>query len=335
MGSRVIQVALGLFLATFVYALLVLSGVDANQENGVPQISTVLTMALAVASFGWLIYFIHSLAAGIQVDNVIAEVANQVTKEVRRLGTRGLAQESRDESTAPDLEGRQPTLEVGAAASGYLQTLDAEGLVEVAAEADLLLEVLVRPGHFVLQDLTLVRVYGEVADAAALARRIRGLMVLGPRRTAAQDVEFSLNLLVEIAARALSPGVNDYYTALACVDHIAAALAALTRTGVPAAVRADGDGQVRVLLLVPSFSDFADAALDPLRQCARDNLPVSIRLLENLRMLAQCTRDPEVHRALMRHGTLIADNALAAARADKDREDVAERLADLQAVLEP
>ena len=334
MGNRVNQVALGLFLATFVFSLLVLASVEAGDDPTVPQLSTAFSMLLAVTSFGWLIYFIHDLAASIQKDNVVAAVAADVKIEIRRLGTRALAEESEDEATAPDLQGRDPDLEIPAYRSGYLTTLDAKGLVEAAHDSDVLLKVLLRPGHFAIEDTAVAQVYGKVDEPDSLIDRIQGLMVLGPRRTPAQDVEFSLNLLVEIAARALSPGINDYFTALACSDHVTAALADVLRDGVPKGVHTDDDGEVRVLLVVPDFEDFADAALDPLRQCARDNLPVCIRLLENLRMLAKCATDRSAQRVILRHGKLIAGTALASAQADKDEQDVKQRLRDLETVFE-
>lgn len=334
MGNRVNQVALGLFLATFVFSLLVLASVESGDDPAVPQLSTAFSMMLAVASFGWLIYFIHDLAASIQKDNVVAAVAADVRTEIRRLGTRALAEESEKEATAPDLQEKDVDLAVNASRSGYLQTLDAKGLAAAARDADVLLKVLLRPGHFVIEDTPVLEVYGKVDAPESMIQRVQGLMVLGPRRTPAQDVEFSLNLLVEIAARALSPGVNDYFTALACSDHITAALAEVLRAGVPKGVHTDDEGEVRLLLVVPGFGDFADAVLDPLRQCARENLPVCIRLLENLRMLGECATDHRAKDAILRHGELIAETALAAAQADKDKEDVKQRLRDLQAVFE-
>jgi uncharacterized membrane protein len=333
MGSRVNQVALGLFLATFVFALLILTGVHPG-EDGVPRLSVVVTMALALASFGWLIYFVHHLASSIQIDNIVAEVAAEVTSEVRRFGTDDAGDESRVKVEPPDLEGRQPALEVPAAESGYLQTIDVDGLVALATKHDLLLQLLCRPGHFAIDGLPLVNVFGPVEDEDKFCRQVLGLMVFGPRRTAAQDVEFSLNLLVEIAARALSPGINDYFTAIACTDHIAGALRAVTHIGIPKGVHTDDDGAVRVLQIVPDFASFADAALDPMRQNARDNLPVTLRLLENLVMLAKCADGAQVREVLLRQGELITGTAEASARTDKDREAVNERYADLKRVLE-
>jgi uncharacterized membrane protein len=166
-----------------------------------------------------------------------------------------------------------------------------------------------------------------------LARDIRRHVVLGPKRTAAQDVEFSITLLVEIAARALSPGINDFYTAIACVDHLAAALAVALDKGMPSNLVHDDRGRIRVELHPITFQDLADAAFDPLRQEARSNVAVAIRLLEGLTMLAPCAARAAEREVLAGHGRLIAADALAATGNDKDRRDIEARAAALREAL--
>ena len=242
-ASRVNQVALGLFLATFLYSLIVLRAViDDERATFVPHLAVSVAMILAIVSFGWLIYFIHELAKSIQVDNVVARVAGELGTALARMpgpGPRGGAQPALHH----ELGAGMPRCPVKAAGSGYIQAIDAHGLVELAREHDVIIEMRRRPGQFVIPTSALAAVAGASAIDERLGDQIRNKMILGPRRTATQDVEFSIAQLVEIAARALSPGVNDFYTAIACVDHLAAALAVVLDKGLPSNARSsDGFG---------------------------------------------------------------------------------------------
>jgi len=291
-ASRANQGALGLFLATFVYSLIVLRAVvDDEAATFVPHLAVSLAMVLAILSFGWLIYFIHDLAKSMQVDNVVARTARELATALERMPEPG---PEMGDLAALHRETRagMPRCVVSAGDSGYLQAIDARGLVEVAREHDVIIEMRRRPGEFVIPASALACVAGMSEIDERLEKQIRNKVILGPKRTATQDVEFSITLLVEIAARALSPGINDFYTALACIDHLAAALALVLKRGLPASLLHDQQGRLRVELKPLGFQDLADAAFDPIRQDARNHVAVSIRLLESLTMLAACAPGP-------------------------------------------
>ena len=316
MANWVNQVALGLFLATFVYALIVLCAVRGGDPPFVPRLALGLALALAILSFGWLIYFIHELAASIQVDNAIASVGRGLLASLE-----DRARDDEPPRQGPDrLPEPDPGSAVTADGSGYVQTVDTEALCQAAIDHDVLIVMDIRPGDFLLPTSSLGRVAGlgtpELADA------IRAAVVLGPRRTPAQDLKFSINLLVEIAARALSPGVNDYFTALACIDHLAAVLARVLADGMPDPRHADGSGRLRLVLRPVTAIDLVDAVFSPLRQMARNSLPVQLRMIEVLTMLTASAGTAGERDRLRHHGELIAD----AARRDVDNE------VDLQAI---
>jgi uncharacterized membrane protein len=192
-----------------------------------------------------------------------------------------------------------------------------------------------RPGHFVIPTSEIAQVAGSSEIDDRLGERIRDHVILGPKRTATQDVEFSISLLVEIAARALSPGVNDFYTALACVDHLTASLGLALERGLPSNLRHDELGRLRLELHPLTFQNLADAAFDPIRQDAYDNVAVSIRLLESLTMLAACAPGAVERNVLARHGRLITVDALRATSNAKDRRDIEARSAALQSAVDP
>ena len=333
-ANRVNQVALGLFLATFLYSLIVLRAVtDDESTTFVPHLSVSFAMLLAILSFGWLIYFIHELAKSIQVDNVVARVAGELSTALARMpdpGPDGGAQSALHQ----EVRAGMPRCPVSAGGSGYIQAIDADGLVELAREHDVIIEMRRRPGQFVIPISALASVAGASEIDERLCKRIRNKVILGSKRTATQDIEFSITQLVEIAVRALSPGVNDFYTAIACVDHLAAALAVALKRGLPSNLLHDELGRLRVELYPLAFQDLADAAFDAIRQDARQNVAVSIRLLESLIMLAACAPAAVERDVLRRHGRLITADALRETGNDKDRCDVESRYAALQEALD-
>jgi uncharacterized membrane protein len=333
-ANRVNQVALGLFLATFVYSLIVLRGVtDGESTAFVPHLAVSFAMILAILSFGWLIYFIHDLAKSIQVDNVVARAAEQLGAALGRMSDPGPA--TGDQALLHrEVRAGMPRCPVSARDSGYIQAIDTHGLVELAQEHDVIVEMMRRPGQFVIPTSALAFVAGASEIDERLGEQVRNKVILGPKRTATQDVEFSITLLVEIAARALSPGINDFYTAIACVDHLAAAMALVLEKGLPSNLLHDDLGRLRVELCPLTFQHLADAAFHPIRQDACDNVAVSIRLLECLTMLAACAPTAVECDVLRRHGRLITSDALRETENDEDRSDIESRAVALQDALD-
>lgn len=333
-ASRVNQVALGLFLATFVYSLIVLRAVvDEESATFVPHLAVSVAMVLAILSFGWLIYFIHDLAKFMQVDNVVARAASELAAALERMADPGPDLGSQD-ALHRETRAGMPRCLVSAGGSGYVQAIDGRGLVEVAREHDVFIEMRRRPGQFVIPTSALACIAGLREIDERLDKQIRNMVILGPKRTATQDVEFSITLLVEIAARALSSGINDFYTAIACIDHLTAALALVLEKGLPPNALHDQQGRLRVQLYPLGFQDLADAAFDPIRQDGRDHVAVAIRLLESLTMLAACAPGAAEREVLRRHGHLITVDALHETGNEKDRRDIEARALALQEALQ-
>jgi uncharacterized membrane protein len=163
---------------------------------------------------------------------------------------------------------------------------------------------------------------GRLDDEAL--ERLRRTCNLGNRRTPVQDLEFSVHELVEIAVRALSPGINDPFTAIVCIDWLSAALAeASGRRDLPIS-RRDGAGTVRVIAAETQFEGLARAAFDQIRQASRGNAAVSIRILEGLRQIATRARRPQDREALRRQADLMHESMDALPWAS-DRADAEDR----------
>ena len=215
--DRGTQVTLGTFVATFFYAMLTLISIGGTF---VPHLSVTVALALTAVDLGVLIYFIHHVATAIQLPEVIASIARDLTNAIG-VETGGTA--SRDELVnGPSLSVLQARLDRGgqvvtAPTSGYLRFVRNATLMRIAAEYDAVIRLHYRPGHFLVAGHPMATVWPpEVADK--IRSRLENVHITGPLRTLTQDIAFGIDQLVEIAIRALSPAVNDTFTAMTCID---------------------------------------------------------------------------------------------------------------------
>ena len=309
------QVVLGTFVATFIYCVLVLRTIRRVDEGAfVPHLSVSIGVLLAMVSIGVLIYFIHHVSVSIQADEVVTRVSRELEDGIDRLFPGHLGKPGSEFSntpTDPDLpaEFAREARPVGALADGYLQQIDTHALMALAAEEDLLLRLERRPGHYLVKGRTMVMVWPGDSVTETLVDKLNAAFVLGNQRTAAQDVEFSFLRLVEIAVRALSPGINDPFTAIACVDRLGSGLCRLARRDMPSALRFDRHGRLRLVAPGSSFAGIADAAFNQIRQSARSNPAVAIRMLDAIAQIAEHVQRLPDTACLQRHADMIVRGA--------------------------
>ena len=283
MRDRGNQVVLGTFIATFVYCLLVLRTVRGTEESSfVQHISVAFGLLLALGSIAVLIYFIHHVASSIRIETLLARLAGETHQAIDRLYPERIGSEPPAEHrAAPSLPTGFADLArpVCAAEGGYVQRVDVDALMKPAKAHDLLVRVEARPGRFVAAgDPLLLAFPGErVPDAAC--RELREAIAIGAERTPEQDLEYSIRRIVEIAQRALSPGVNDPTTALYCIDRLDEGLRRLAVRDMPSPVRYDDGNRPRVLSETASFDELACAAFAAIARYGTKDADVIGRLL--------------------------------------------------------
>lgn len=321
------QVVLGTFVGTFLYCLLVLRTIRRGDEVAfVPHLSVTFGVVFAIASLGVLIYFIHHVSVSIQADEIVARVGTELVHGIDRLcpepdqDGHGAPREPSD-ADLPRAFDREAD-PVGASADGYVQLIDLEALVALGADTDALIRVERRPGQYAVRGSPLAMVWPRDRITERLVARLNDAFVLGTQRTPAQDIEFSVDQLVEIAARALSPGVNDPFTAMSCVDRLGSALCRLAQQELPSPYYRDGEGRLRLVTHPITFPGMVDAAFNQIRQYARSNTAVTLRLLEMLAVIAGATRRPEQQAALQRHAEMIVRGAREGLLEAQDRQEV-------------
>jgi len=316
-GDTVNQLVLGAFVATFVHALLTL----ATTPDPIPATPVATTILMVLGCFVLLIYFLHHTARYMQADHVLARLRDELCAAI--------ADTWRNRDDGDDADPAPPALDgkgtpVTAPRGGYIQSVDTTRLLAIATEHGLRLRMDYRPGHFVLPDATI----GQALPAASdkVLHQIDQAIVVGAVRTAAQDLEFSIKAMAEIALRALSPGINDTYTALAAIDQLGAALAlAMGRRPLPRAL-ADAEGTVRLVCDRADFEGLLDAAYHPIRQNLAGNVTGLIRMTDMLGELAAFAREPGQARALDRHLDMLETLVRDSVADPRDGEDALARL---------
>lgn len=309
------QVVLGTFVATFLYCLLVLRTIRrADEVAFVPHLSVSIGVLLAIVSVGVLIYFIHHISVSIQADQVVARVGRELDEGIDRLfpgafGNPGSATSKTPSETNLPAEFAQQARPLAALKDGYLQMIDADALMEIASQEDLLLHLERRPGHYLTKGRAMLMVWPGDRLTENLAGKLNAAFVLGNQRSAAQDVEFSLLQLVEIAVRALSSGINDPFTAVACVDRLESALCRLAERDIPSPYRVDDHGQLRLVAPGATFAGIVDAAFNQIRQSARSNPAVAIRMLDAIAQIAGHVNSQQQATCLQRHAGMIVKGA--------------------------
>jgi uncharacterized membrane protein len=292
------QFVLGTFVATFVYCLLALRTVNGTEGSTfVPEVAVTVGVAMALISLGVLIYFIHHVAVSIQASNVVARVASETLATVNDLYPEELG-----EGVGPEADPPRPpphAATVPAASAGYVLGVDADALLRLAVERDLVVYLPHPPGQFVLPGDPLMRVLGPAGNLDDGARdALRGAVVLGPSRTGFRDVEFALLQLTEIAVRALSPGVNDPFTAVECVDRIGEAFARLAGRGFPSPLRQGPDGRLRVVAPGVTFPKLLAGSFDPVVRHGRGSPLVLAAVLRGVAAIASQAVRPADRAAL-------------------------------------
>jgi len=332
------QLTLGAFVATFCYTVITLVSVSPGPRGDfVPHLSITVVLVMTLADVGVLIYFLNHIATMIQLPVVIAGIASTLANEIsaqQRGGSFGLgaARGPSSEELLTRLE--ESGAEIRTPRSGYLQVIRNESLVKIATSAEAVIHLPYRPGHFLVAGQVMARVWP--ADAASYVEEnlVRG-HITGPYRTLTQDISFGFDQLVEIALRALSPAINDTFTAMTCVDWIGDCLCRISNSWRPQRIRRDTTGHIRVIAYQADFDRLVERAFEKVRQ-ASDGMPaVMIRQLESLAKIIDQTPDSSRRATLLREAERIQRASLRTVAEAADRDDVTRRYEVVRAMVCP
>lgn len=322
LGSRVTQVTLGIFAASFAYALTVLRSVRGESGDGgafVPQVSVTLSFLLVLASVGMFLAFIHHITHSIQVSSIVTHLGDSTVGVVERYFPEPVAPGARL-GTARWEPGDLAPQTVAAREHGAVVEVDHRALVARAEQDDVVVEILVQVGEFVPEGIPALRVWRRRGAPALSDDRLapyRRLVAVEQDRLPDQDPALGIRKLVDIAERALSPGINDPTTAVQVLDELHRILRPMVaRAELPALI--DRDGALRLVHRPQRVEQLVDLALaEPLHYGA-ESLQIprrAVRMLDDLRRVALEEHRPCIDRWSRRARELAratGDGALAA-----------------------
>jgi uncharacterized membrane protein len=296
LSNRPVRVCLGLMVFTFVYGLSVLGRTEAT----VPQLPVAVVIACSLASIVAFLYLIDHLARRLRPVSVVSEVGREGAEAIESIYPQ-LQGDAGEEDRAVSSVGDEPVVAtVRSPAGGVVLAFDVAGLVAVAQAAGGVIELVPRVGDFVARGDALFRIRGGKPPAEEL---LLERIALGAERTMEQDPAFAFRIIVDIAAKALSPAINDPTTAVLAVDQIHHLLHNLGTRRLGTGQVQDRDGRLRLVYGTLDWEAFVDLAATEIRHYGASSIQVVRRMramLEDLIAVLPPERRPALQKELRR-----------------------------------
>jgi uncharacterized membrane protein len=321
--DRANQFVLGYFVSAFAYCLIVLRTIRGGDEANsfVPSGAVLAGLLLGLGGIFVLIFFIHHIAVELQINEIVAGVVSETRSAIEKLfPDRENELAAVTDSDGAETERSQESVHIVTARSdGYLQSVNVDGLREFAEKKDTVVSVTARIGQFVSKGSELAVVRDVELESSGRFFSIEST------RTIEQDVGFGIRQLVDIALKALSPGVNDTTTAITCIDRLGEIIGIIAERRIDGRVM-DKWEVVRVEMNWPSFDQFVEEAFDQIRISGRENMAVLIRISNAVSLAARHAAMPDRRRTLERQLRLAGAIGEEFLRTDYEREKVGERI---------
>ena len=313
MRDRANQVTLGVFVSTFLYCLLILRTIQSNNDSAfIPHFSILIGVLLSMASIGVLIHFIHHIAESIHVSTVMARVGSELLKSAERLFPQQIGHRSAEgklsDAEADAIESRfkeGQAARVVSQGTGYVQALAAEKLMETAQAHDVVVRLERQPGDFTAVNRTLMWVWPAARANEDVLNALSMTIAIGTQRTPDQDIRFLVEQLTDMAGRALSPGINDPYTAASCMHWLGATISLMANREAISAYRYGEDGQLRVVASPITFEYICDAAFGSVRQHVERNRVAAERMMTTIYEVLINTTDTRRRAVLVDHAAQL------------------------------
>ncbi len=335
MSDRGTQIVLGVFVSTFLYCLLILRTVrGVDTITVIPFLSVTCGILFGVASVGFLIYFIHHVPSSILAGTILGRVATELRSSIDRIYP-DKYDPALEEKERPQLPANfeKEACVIRSRKSGFIEAIADEDLVKFATEKKIVIRMCRRPGDFVAEGSALAEVWPADRFNEEIGDAYRRSYFFGWHRTPTQDIEYAIDQLVEVAVRALSPGINDPFTAMTCLEWLGAALIHVGGRRIPSRYLYDEAGELRVVADTTDFAGIADGALNQIRQYGASSVGVIVLMLDVLARVAVELPRAQDRATLFGHAERIHHDGLSAAKNESDRHDIEEAFASAQRAL--
>lgn len=313
MEDRGNQLSLATFIGSFVYALIVLRAVRAEDETPAaavdaaattlpgftPQLALLVAYALMGLCVAVLVFFLNHIPSSIRINKVLEGIGERLLAAIHAIYP--VEGHFRD---AVEPVGGKP---LAARRTGYVQLIDFEALAEIAREAGCTLSLRVRTGDFVHRHMPLIDVEGGAPDE--LEDRVRACFTLGSTRTPEQDPQFLIDELVEIGLRALSPGINDPFTAITALHWLGAATAEIGRRDLRRDIWDDDADNCPVIPLPDNFDHYVKRGFGAIRSAVASSPIAAEVMLDTLANAAVPIQDERRQVLLKAEAEMLAAQA--------------------------
>jgi len=308
MRDKASQAQLGMFIGTFTYCLMTMRMMNGELKDSALQLATSGAIILTLVCLGHLIYFIHHISQGIQINYIIDLIADQTDEVIDDIYKDGMTESGFEPPCEARLNVPPGAVEIVSRRSGYIQLVDVEDLIELARGKGLAIFILRTAGDFAIEGHSLIAVHpGEGLNAEVRQRCIEAFDI-GPVRTMQQDIEFGIRQIVDVALKAISPAVNDPTTAVTCIDHLTRILSKLSAKRIPGCSVTDG-GRVLVEMRRTTFESAFNLAIAQIKQYGKSDMAVMTALMKMIAEVESRTACDSYRSFLRRHAQALADLA--------------------------
>ncbi|MGM7700251.1 DUF2254 domain-containing protein [Pseudalkalibacillus sp. Hm43] len=325
----VTQRVLGVFTGAFIYSLLILLFLKDVSDKKL-FIAPGIAVVWAIISLGFFVFFIHHVATWTQVNNLIDKISTRTLKTINEsfhlVDDRSKSKYLSAHEDVSHIDSKDK-VQVNAPNAGYLQMVKLPKILEKAKEHDHVLQVERRIGDYILKDTPLFSIIGGRSGEEENYQEIyKEEFVIGTERNTVQDVEFGIQKLVEIALRAISPGINDPHTAINSINRIGSILAELGSIPFPRPYYYDEDDELRVIIDIQTYRELLYKAFYQLRHYAREDVSVCASTLSVLHGITERNDDRAIQKAIWDFSLYFIDGIETDVLLDWDKDFINEKI---------
>ncbi|MCB9277412.1 MAG: DUF2254 domain-containing protein [Lewinellaceae bacterium] len=327
MYKRINQVVLGQYIGLFLYSILVLNALEENGRGGfIPNFSILFAIVFAVFNVFLLVIYIHNISTSIQPSKIIYELRLEIEESITKLYPD--TNENNPGTASPsDSIGLPHVKTIFAHRSGYIQYYDLDALIRFAGKEEAAIKINEKPGAYIVKQQPVFEIFAgrNIEIDAEAERRLQGNYQLFRKKSFFQDTEFAIQQIVEIASKALSPGINDPNTAINCIDNLTSALCLLVNAYIPDATVKDDNGRVLIMANNNSFEGYLKASFDQIRQFGASSPSVIIRMMESIITIFELDKTKKHRETLKNYAELVWETGEKVFTLSSDIEDLRRR----------
>ncbi|MEX2304728.1 MAG: DUF2254 domain-containing protein [Waddliaceae bacterium] len=324
---------LGWFAGTYIYIIYNIYVMSTSGDDfDVPKISIVIGVLLTVITIFLILLYIHFLVRQIQASTVISEISEELNRSIRSL--QNADEEVQIQAKFSTEKLADSALRVKVQSPGYIQNVDKDSLAKIAKKNNCVIKILYRAGEFITTGSCGLIVYSNENLDKDLISDMGDCFITGEKRIPIEDIECNLNLLLEIALRGLSPGINDLMIANNCIDYIAESVALLLPKKFPENKVYSEDGKLLLISKEFTIKGYFEAAFNMLRQYGYSHCSVTLRIMDRYISLVQLTEKEEYKLLIAEHFNAIFESAIDVHQQSIDQLSLYERKKVFQSFIE-